>query len=155
MLLYNQKKICIKRTLEQRWRKKTIHLVYTSKLILSETAFLKVPLEIILLVHVQREKFTFTIVHSVSNISLEAYSYLKLRKKIVRVLKVQLYFIFHFRDSQLWYKMVSWHEILKTWKSGWPGLLSPVALYPSPIDCVAENHFCTLLEKVPLCNILI
>lgn len=74
------------------------------------------PPEIILLGHVQREKFTFTIVHSVSNISLDAYSYLKHRRKIARVLEIQFYFIFHFKDTQLWYKMVSLTWVFKDMK---------------------------------------
>lgn len=126
MLLCNQKKLFIKRKIEQRW-KKAIHLVYTLRLILNKRAFFEVPLEIIPLVHVQSEKFTFTIAHSFSNISLDAYSYLKCDKKRTILLKIQFYFIFHFRAAELWYKMVLFTQIFKNMKAisqpGWPGFL--------------------------------
>lgn len=131
MLLCNQKKICIKRKIKQSWKKGYPFSLYL-KTNFKWNCFPKVPLEIIL-VHVQREQFTFTIGHSISNISSDAYSYLKCRKKRARVLKIQFmsFFIWELHSYDI--KWCFLREFLKMWKSGWPGLLSPVTLAPSPI----------------------
>lgn len=110
MLLCNQKKICIKRKIEQRWGK-GYPFSLSLKTNFRWNCFPKVPLEIILK-HVQREKFTFTIAHSISNISLD----LKCKKRRARVLKIQFYVIFHLRAAQLWYKIMTFTWVFKDMK---------------------------------------
>lgn len=125
--------------------------------------------------YVQREIFTVITACSLSNISLDAYNHPKWEKKNKGYRAHISILFFHFGSAHLYDHAfyMSFKRYGNYWlaKCGFVGFCffffwSPVALYSSAViinvlcytDCqgpVEEKYYYKVLEKLPLCNVLI